>query len=153
MRILLATDGSNFSDAAVTEVANGLWPTGSEVKIISVVETPVMPVIEAWVPPGDYYEALEKAAEEQASATLERAATRLRSRQKDGLRVTTEIIRGHPKHAIVEEADNWDADLVVVGSHGYRGLTRLWLGSVSQAVASHARCSVEIVRSREADCA
>jgi nucleotide-binding universal stress UspA family protein len=59
-----------------------------------------------------------------------------------------EIVKGHPKHAIVDEAETWDADLIVVGSHGYRGLTRLWLGSVSQAVASHAKCSVEIVREK-----
>lgn len=63
--------------------------------------------------------------------------------------MSVEIVRGHPKHAIIDEAEAWDADLIVVGSHGYRGLTKLWLGSVSQAVASHAKCSVEIVRSRE----
>jgi nucleotide-binding universal stress UspA family protein len=42
-----------------------------------------------------------------------------------------------------------DADLIVVGSHGYRGFKRFLLGSVSQAVASHAKCSVEIVRCRQ----
>jgi nucleotide-binding universal stress UspA family protein len=56
------------------------------------------------------------------------------------------VVEGYPKEAILAEAERWGADLIVVGSHGYRGLTRLWLGSVSQAVASHAGCSVEIVR-------
>ncbi|MFY9574809.1 MAG: universal stress protein [Blastocatellia bacterium] len=50
---------------------------------------------------------------------------------------------------MIDESNAWDADLIVVGSHGYRGLTKLWLGSVSQAVAAHAKCSVEIVRTRE----
>ena len=150
MKILLAIDGSRFSDAAVAEVASRLWPADSEAKIISVAETPVVPVVETWVPPDNYYEVLEKAGEEQANAIIERAAKWIRRGQEDRLRVTTEVIKGYPKHIIVEEADRWGADLIVVGSHGYRGLTRLWLGSVSRAVASHAKCSVEIVRSREA---
>ena len=53
---------------------------------------------------------------------------------------------GSPKRIIVEEAETWGADLVVVGSHGYRSWERMLLGSVSQAVAAHAECSVEIVR-------
>jgi hypothetical protein len=55
---------------------------------------------------------------------------------------------GHPVQEIVDRAEHWGADLIVVGSHGYRGFKRLLLGSVSQAVASHAQCSVEIVRSK-----
>ncbi|HXG94576.1 MAG TPA: universal stress protein [Blastocatellia bacterium] len=149
MRILLAIDGSSFSDAAVKEVAERPWPLGSELKIISVVEPPLLPTVETWVPPDNYYESLERAAEDQARATVEKAADIIGRAQGDHLRVMAEIIRGHPRHVITDEAEEWNADLIVVGSHGYRGLTRLWLGSVSQAVASHAKCSVEIVRSRK----
>jgi nucleotide-binding universal stress UspA family protein len=49
---------------------------------------------------------------------------------------------------ILEEAERWDADLIVLGSHGYGLWQRFLLGSVSQAVVSHARCSVEVVRLR-----
>ena len=56
-----------------------------------------------------------------------------------------------PKDAIVEEAERWGADLIVVGSHGYRGPERALLGSVSHAVATQAKCSVEIARRRYAD--
>jgi len=149
MRILLAIDGSPFSDAAVREVAGKPWPAGSEVRIISVVEPPLLPTVETWVPPDDYIESLEKAAEAQAQAVIEKASREIRKEQPDSLKISTEIVRGHPKHAITDEAEAWNADLIVVGSHGYRGLTKLWLGSVSQAVASHAKCSVEIVRSRD----
>lgn len=149
MKILLAIDGSSFSDEAVKEVARRPWPTGSEVKVVSVVEPPLLPTVESWVPPDDYIEALEKAGDDQARSIVNKTADLLRKEQGDGLRVSIEIVRGHPKHAIIDEAEAWDADLVVVGSHGYRGLTKLWLGSVSQAVASHAKCSVEIVRSRQ----
>jgi nucleotide-binding universal stress UspA family protein len=60
--------------------------------------------------------------------------------------VAGDIIEGHPKQVLLDEAEKWGADLIVVGSHGRRGLDRFLLGSVSQAVALHARCSVEIVR-------
>lgn len=148
MKILLATDGSSFSDAAVNEIATRPWPEGSEVRIISVFEPPALPTMETWIPPDNYIEALEKAAEDQARAIVSNAAVRISGEQRDRLRIATAIVKGHPKHAIIQEADAWQADLIVVGSHGYRGLTKLWLGSVSQAVASHAKCSVEIVRNR-----
>ena len=149
MKILLAIDGSLFSDAAVGDVAAKPWPPGSEVRIISVVEPPLLPTVETWVPPDDYIESLERAGEDQANSVIKTAVDRIDKTQGDRLRVSTEIVRGHPKHAIIDAAEAWDADLIVVGSHGYRGLTKLWLGSVSQAVASHAKCSVEIVRRRD----
>ena len=149
MKILLATDGSTFSDAAVRSVAEKPWPSGSEVKIISVVEPPLLPTLETWVPPDNYIEALEAAGEEQAQSILNTAAETVRKGQNDNLRISTQIVMGHPKHAIIDEADSWGADLILLGSHGYRGLTRFWLGSVSQAVAAHAKCSVGIVRERE----
>jgi nucleotide-binding universal stress UspA family protein len=148
MKILLAIDGSSFSDAAVSEIAKRPWPAESEVKIISVVEPPLLPTVESWVPPDNYIEALEQAGLEQAQSIVGKAADRITNEQHDSLRVATEIVKGYPKHAIIDTAETWEADLIVVGSHGYRGLTRLWLGSVSQAIASHAKCSVEIVRSR-----
>jgi nucleotide-binding universal stress UspA family protein len=150
MKILLAIDGSSFSDAAVNEIASRPWPSESEVRVISVVEPPLLPTVETWVPPDNYIEALEKAGEEQGQSIVSKAADRITSAQRDKLRVATEIVKGYPKHAIIESAETWGADLIVVGSHGYRGLTRLWLGSVSQAVALHAKCSVEIVRDRDA---
>jgi nucleotide-binding universal stress UspA family protein len=150
MKILLAIDGSSFSDAAVNEIASRPWPSASEVKIISVVEPPLLPTVETWVPPDNYIEALEKAGEEQGQSIVSKAADRITSAQRDKLSVVTEIVKGYPKHAIIEVAETWGADLIVVGSHGYRGLTRLWLGSVSQAIALHAKCSVEIVRDRDA---
>jgi nucleotide-binding universal stress UspA family protein len=65
---------------------------------------------------------------------------------KPGLTVTSAVLEGNPPEAILDEAERWGADLVVVGSHGYGPVKRRLLGSVSQAVALHAACSVEIVR-------
>lgn len=147
MKILLAIDGSSFSDAAVNEVAGKPWPENSEVKIIFVDEPIGIPAVEAWLPTDAYFQKLEKLAEEQAQNIVNRASEEVHRLQGDKLRVTTEVIVGHPRYVITDEAEKWGADLIVVGSHGHRGLTRLLLGSVSQAVASHAKCSVEIVRS------
>ena len=149
MKILLAIDGSSFSDSAVQEVAQRNWPPASELKVLTVLERPILPAAEPWALPDNYFEELERASEDHARIAIERAISQLGSRRADNLKVTSLIVEGHPRHAIVDEADRWGADLIVVGSHGYRGLTRLWLGSVSRAVASQAKCSVEIVRNRQ----
>jgi nucleotide-binding universal stress UspA family protein len=149
MKILLAVDGSPCSEAAAREVARRPWPEGSEVKVISVAEVFRPPPEPSALPP-HYYEEMETAARQRACAIAERAATTLRESQSQRLPVTTKAILDSPKDAIIEEAESWGADLIVVGSHGYRGYERFLLGSVSQAVASQARCSVEIVRCRQA---
>jgi nucleotide-binding universal stress UspA family protein len=64
-----------------------------------------------------------------------------------GLTLTGAVVSGYPKAAIVDEAKVWGADLIVVGAHGRRGLELLLMGSVSEAVAMHAHCSVEVIRS------
>src|SRR5258708_6664940 len=76
MKILLAIDGSPFSDAAVKEIATRPWPAGSEVRIISVVEPPLLPTVETWVPPDDYIEALERAGQDQGRSIVGNAANR-----------------------------------------------------------------------------
>ena len=65
-----------------------------------------------------------------------------------GFTVDTAIEEGIAKSILVETAAKWPADLIVVGSHGRKGLARFLLGSVSEGVARHAPCSVLIVRTR-----
>jgi nucleotide-binding universal stress UspA family protein len=55
-------------------------------------------------------------------------------------------ISGDPRRVIVEEASKWAATMIVVGSHGRRGFNRVLMGSVSEFVAMHAHCSVEVIR-------
>ncbi|MBS1810578.1 MAG: universal stress protein [Acidobacteria bacterium] len=150
MKILLAVDGSTGSDAATQQILSRPWPEGSEVKIISVAEllTTVTPE-NFWVP-ANYYLKLEQSLQEQARTAIERAEARFKEANSP-LKVSTEIINGVAKDVIVEEAERWGADMIVLGSHGYRGLKKLWYGSVSQAVAAHAHCSVEIVRTHTAE--
>ncbi len=148
MKILLAVDGSDCSRAAVDEVARRPWPAKSCVKILSVVELPFLPTTETWTLPDDYYNKLEQAGREEAQAAVENAEKRVRESQGAALEISSKIIEGHTLTEILDEAASWEADLIVLGSHGRRGLRRFLLGSVSNAVASHADCSVEIVRRR-----
>ena len=150
MRILLATDGSEFGEEAVREVARRPWPTGSEVRVVYVIEATPQPAPEMWGGSyEEYFGELNRWHRAQARQALGAATRILDDREDQSLRVTTGVLEGQPKRRIPEEAEAWGADLVVVGSHGYGFWNRLLLGSVSQAVLSHAPCSVEIVRRRE----
>ena len=148
MRILLAVDGSECSEFVVEEVAKRPWPADSALRIISVAETLSF---EELTLPQRYREDLERATRQRAQTIVERATTRLRESDARFLPISSTVVVDSPKDAIVEEADRWGADLIVVGSHGYRGPERALLGSVSQAVATQARCSVEIARRRQVD--
>ena len=149
MRILLAVDGSEFGDAAVEEIASRPWPPCSQVHVTSVIHLPFQPGPEVWSLPESYYFKLEKAERERSASVVNRAIARLResdAERETPLGLTSETVVGRPAETIIGIAKKWDADLVALGSHGYRGFTRFLLGSVSYAVATHAPCSVEIVR-------
>jgi nucleotide-binding universal stress UspA family protein len=142
MKILLATDGSEFSLAAARSVAARPWPDGSEVKVVSATEA-IVPAIEPWyVDPAVMQSLRDEAAARARDAVL---AAEKEMSGKD-LKVSGAVISGVAKAAIIEEANKWGADLIVLGSHGLRGISRLLIGSVAEAVAVHAHCSVEVIR-------
>ena len=148
MRVLLAVDGSDHSGAAIDEIARQHFPPDSEVRVISVVGPPnALTTYPSDVVDMDVYVRIENAARERARMAVDNAAAALRAREKSRqLDVTTDVLSGSPKRVILEDAEAFGADLIVVGSHGHGMLDRFLLGSVSQAVALHATCSVEIVR-------
>ena len=148
MKILLAVDGSRFSDAAVDEVCARPWPAGSELRIVSAFQVPLSATPEVWALPDQYFETLEKAARDRAQAVVDVAVRTIKARLDSSVKVTSEIIASPPREAILDEANRWKADLIVLGSHGYGAWQRFLLGSVSQAVVSHANCSVEVVHIR-----
>jgi len=151
MRILLATDGSECSEYAVKEVSRRPWPDDSEFRIVLAVDVYPAGATEVWAVTPSAYEDLETALRERGADVLTAATETLREAGVGAERITSEILTGAPKRAILDEAERWGADLVVVGSHGYGAVARIFLGSVSHAVATHAHCSVEIVRRRPAD--
>ena len=144
MKILIATDGSKFSDLALRSVANRPWPKGSEVKVLS--------VLEPFVPLGvfPYFESKEIEDLNNSALTEARTAVdkgvRILSHLEAKVSTGTPFPQGSPARSIVKEAEEWGAQLIVLGSHGRRGYDRLILGSVSEHVAFHGHCSVEVIR-------
>ncbi len=150
MKILLAVDGSAFSDAAVEEVARRPWPPHSEVKAITAAEIPIALGMEPWAVLPEYFENLGTAVRENADRVIQGALAKLQAIEDKSLKISSEVIQGSPQQVIVEEAERWNADLVVIGSRGLGAWNRLLLGSVSNSVVHHANCSVEIVRKPQA---
>lgn len=140
MKIVLAIDDSKFSEAAAKSLTGLFRPQDSEVRVLHVVE----PIVISEPPQmsAGYYPELEGRLP-QAREVIDRVAKTLSSA---GFRVTTSVATGDARSIILENAAEWNADLIVLGSHGRKGLGRFFLGSVSEAVARHADCSVLIVR-------
>lgn len=130
-RILLATDGSQTSAEAALATARRPWPEGSEFRIVSVEEP--------WV--------LKSSGVRHENEAQEAITDAERVLASVGLKTTAAVLSGKPKDAILAEAEEWGADVIVVGSHGRGGFKRFLLGSVSEALAMNAHCSVVIVRS------
>ena len=146
LKILLALDGSKHSKTTIEEIANRLFPGNTQVRIVSAYEkgslvTPMGPLGAA----KEVYTMGNRYALKAAETITGNAAKILREKNPS-LTITTTVIEGSPKSAILKEAERFGADLIVVGSHGSGPVGRFLLGSVSQAVALHAKCSVEIVR-------
>lgn len=150
MKILIATDGSDFSKAAIEALANiVVKPDATNIKIISAFERPTPIAAEPFAVSAEYYNAIEEAGREQAEKFVKQAETQIRSLfPNDALDLTTEVVTGSPQRIVVEEAKQWGADLIVVGSHGYGFWSRAMLGSVSNSIVHHAPCSVLVVKNK-----
>jgi nucleotide-binding universal stress UspA family protein len=146
MKILLAVDESRYSTSAVKEVAKRPWPRGTTVRVLTVTE-PFPPIaIEPWYGGRESLVRMDKEVKKRAQDLTGRTAENLK---KKGIKAQAVVLEGDPRYRIVDEAEKWKADLIVMGSHGYTGIKRLLLGSVAASVVSHAPCSVEIVREKK----
>lgn len=147
MKVLLAVDGTPYGEAAVQMAGRLDLGGGDELKVISVVDIAVPLTIDLY---GGYLPdtaEIEKAARENAARIVETARTQLETTFADGgPKISTEVLFGSPDSRIVETAEELEADLIVIGSHGHKRWERLLLGSVSSSVVNHAPCSVLIVR-------
>ena len=147
MRILIATDGSEYSKAAIEQSCKMVIdPDTTEILVVSAYEDAYPITAEPFAISAEYYQKLEDAVREQAGSFVEAAQATINSMFPTAkLNVVTEILRGSPDQQIVEKAREWNADLIVVGSHG-RGFWGRLMGSVSNGVVHHAPCSVLVVR-------
>jgi nucleotide-binding universal stress UspA family protein len=152
MKIIFATDGSGFSHAAIERCAELLGnPAEIKAKVVAVYEAPVPMAAEPFAISADYYQHLEKIARNRASDAVTEAFEILKKRLGPDIDVSSEVELGIPAEVIVDIAEQWKADLIVVGSHGHGFWGRMLLGSVSDAVSHHAPCSVLIVRTPKKD--
>jgi nucleotide-binding universal stress UspA family protein len=153
VRILLATDGSEYTEAIVNHVVRRRWPEGTEAKVVAVLQT-LVPTASAMVPALEgqtfakepAYSVIEASDERERlrlGQVTEAAADRL---QAADLTVSATVIDGDPRHELLAEAERWHADTVFVGARGLGAIDRLLLGSVSSALVGHAACAVEVVR-------
>ena len=146
LKILVGTDGSEFSLAALRSVAERPWPAGSQVKVISVPEF-ILAKDASYLekhPVKDLSD-LGAASIEDAKKCIAEARELLAGCP---LPVIAELpeYEERPFQVILHEADQWRADLIVLGSHGRSGFDRFVMGSVSEAVGLRAKCSVEVIR-------
>lgn len=158
MNVLVAVDDSVYSDACVRAVAARPWPPETKLRVLSV--TGVLPA--TTLPPGPAAGAatrlrslMPRVGEQERHVHMLESARKTAERGVDALvahGVATAQLRvrdGLPGSEIVEEAREWPADLIVVGTRGRGAIKRILLGSVANYIVQHAPCSVEIVRERE----
>jgi nucleotide-binding universal stress UspA family protein len=146
MKVLLAVDDSAYSKEATRSMAAQFKEQDVEVRVLSVVE-PVSVYISADAFP-HFTPQIEEIEEDRKKQANELVAGVTKQLQVERFTVTGVVDFGDAKTKILENASKWGADLIVMGSHGWKGVNRFLLGSVSEAVARHAQCSVEIVRMR-----
>jgi nucleotide-binding universal stress UspA family protein len=134
VKILLAIDGSRFSDAAIHTLATQLRPQDKEVLLVHVIE-------------GAAFFEQDAALQERHRRSEKLMLHATETLHSAGFQnVHTRVVEGEPRMGILEVASEWRPDCIMLGSHGRKGLEKLLLGSVAQSVAQHASCSVFIVR-------
>ena len=147
MKVLLAIDGTEESDEAVNVLKSLNLPEVTELQILTVVDMALPFAHDIYSGMVTNTAEIEKAAVEAAEESLGNTKERVeRMFAEDEQRVFVNTLIGSPEKQIVEEAETFGADLIVVGSHGYNTWERLLLGSVSDSVVHHAPCSVLVVR-------
>ena len=158
MKTLIAYDGSTCADDAINDLPRAGLPRQADALIVHIQER--------WLPPPSSYEIVGEVlvssnsvgaqpardreeprvkADEAQVEMLERASQRLSSYFPEWMTKTLSL-QGSPAREIIRQAKEWNADLIVVGSHGRTGIKRFVLGSVSQKIVNEAECSVRVVR-------
>lgn len=144
MKILLAIDDSQFSSAATKAVLAQFRPQDTEALVLTVVE----PILLAGPPQfaAQYAIEMNKLQKEQLDHARQLVDQTAEGLRKEGFKANASVAEGDVRSCILDAAAQAHAELIVMGSHGRKGFDRFLLGSVSDAVMRHARCSVEIVR-------
>lgn len=141
-RILVPSDGSDITSKAVNTAVALAKSVGAQLYTISVKEPfPYSAISEMQpTPPQEFFDAQERIAAKRIGAVVEAAKTA-------GVACQAHTIEAlHPWEAIIDHAKRMECDLVVMASHGRRGVTALLLGSETQKVLTHSTVPVLVVR-------
>ena len=148
MKVLIATDGSDFSNQAIkkcSQIVNK--DKGLAIKIISVYEQVPIMATEPFAVSTDYITVMSKVLKKEAENHVSEAMTIIKSSMPDTeIDFTSKVELGIPEQVIIETAQEWQADLIVVGSHGRGFWGRTMIGSTSDAIIHNAHCPVLVVR-------
>jgi nucleotide-binding universal stress UspA family protein len=144
MKILLAVDGSTSSDRASSLVANLAWPTGSTIEVVTVYPgTAAIFDMPGVVVAADVVQDTEDAMEAEATRLVIKVARRFAA---PDLSVQTQVLRGRAAAALLDQASEFKADLIVVGNRGRGPFESAVLGSVSAEVVDHSQVPVLVAR-------
>lgn len=142
-RILVPIDGSTTAARGLAEALQLAKEQHARLRIIHVVNELMMTSYEGTIYAGELLEALR----ESGRTILHKAEEQVKAA---GVTVETDLLEAHGGHAgdlIVKDAEQWRADIIVLGTHGRRGLGRLVMGSDAEQVLRQANVPVLLVRS------
>ena len=143
MHLILGVDDSPCSKVAVEFVREMSWPAGTTATVVCALPLMVITVPEAALLMAREMDEVRREQRDRDQRQVEAIASALSA---GGLAAKGVVEDGDPRVALIEVARREHADLVVVGSHGRTGISRLVLGSVASHVTTHAPCSVLVVR-------
>lgn len=142
-QILIPVDGSSTSNLALQEAIKLAGVHQSRLRLVHIVDESIpYSDFEGFIDLVALHDALIKAGK----ATLD---TALETAKKNGIEAESallETVGGHVAELIVDEARNWPADLIVMGTHGRRGIDRFFMGSVAEGVTRTAPTPVLLIR-------
>jgi nucleotide-binding universal stress UspA family protein len=140
--ILIAIDGSDASQRALARAVDEARVWNAKLHVLYVVETGLF----SSLPSDNTVEIMYRVLEKEGTTVLERAK---KYAAEKGITVTTHIKQGHAGSEVIALADQENADLIIVGSHGKSQADRLLIGSVSTFVVSHSKVTTMVVRSSQ----
>lgn len=156
MRVLIAIEESDCSKKVLEAVLDRCWAKRSYFRVISVFEP--SQALTAYSPglySPDACDVIARAEHEEflEKQTYVKDVVELLKNHVEAAEITGEVLTGNVSEKILDEAREWRADLIFCGTHSRRGLAKLFCGSVAEAVANNAECSVEVVKTKSSDAA
>lgn len=145
MKVLIGVDSPAFNQATAEFVNSHRWKPRTTFRIVHVIEPALLHETNVSFLP--LLNELIESEKNESHKLVQDMAQRIKLSHLDSPQIITEVVEGHASDRLMQIAQDWPADLLLVGSHGRKGLTRFTLGSVSSALVALAPCSVIVLKS------